>query len=447
MRALTKITLNKTTIKQIGADMSVDQQIIKKIAISRLVLWSENPRDPIPETTPTGVSNVTIIKHALADKKQKWELQKLAKQMGARYDYSELPIVVFHNNRPVVYDGNRRVILAKLRRCYASTIPVKFALPEVESRMYCCVCPQNIALDSVWRKHASNGSWDQLERDMFEHKFMGKKKSFFMQINEAFGGLIEKVPTLNKLHIRDEVFTEQNLDAIGLRIQNGKLLSKHTPEETGKIIDAIIAVVGIEQTTRIGRGELREPLESRVGDIIAKNQNNDYEHVSFPSSTDVSSSTNTRPMRTRRTRDPHSYSLFGRNLYLKAGLVSNMYRDICDLDEYYNRHKNSLSKNFPALIRMSLRLLCEAMSHTLNTKGMSAFLTEHFASAKNQLDKDARTFLHNQSVTPANIVGMFESAGHNYSGMSNYQQTIAMSLILAPLITQFFGKTKESNAP
>lgn len=427
--------------------MSVDQQRVKKIAISKLILWSENPRDPFPEGKKTRRMNEEIIKRALVDRKQKWELQKLAKQMGETYDYSELPIVVYHGNHPVVYDGNRRVILAKLRKCYASSIPVSFPLPEVESQMYCCVCPQKMALDSVWRKHSSNGSWGQIERDVFEHKFMGKKASLFLQINEATGGLIETTPTLNQRHVRDEVFTEQNLAEVGLKIQDSKLYSKHSPEDTAKVLDAIKNVIGVVQTTRKDRGELRGPIEQYVGKILAKDEDNEFEHISVPQTINSANTSKASRKRTRRINEEHSYSLFGAALYLKPGLISNMYRDICDLDGYYNKNKDGLSKTFPALIRMSLRLLCEAMSKTQSTRGMSSFLSENFSTAKTQMDKDARTFLHNQSVTPENIVGMFETAGHNYSGMANYQQTIAMSLVLASLMIHFHGKNKESFAP
>lgn len=428
--------------------MSVEQQRVKKIEVSKLVLWSENPRDPIPDEEAASTSlNETIIRRALDDKKQKWELQKLAKQMGRTYDYSELPIVVYHGKNPVVYDGNRRMILAKLRQCYAKTISVPFELPEVEPEMYCCVCPKEMALDSVWRKHASNGSWGQLERDMFEYKHMKKCPSLFMQINEATGGMIEKTPNLNQRHVRDEVLTEQNLADIGLRFQDSKLLSKHSPKETEQILRAIANVIGIVQTTRNERGELRGPIESLVGTIITANENKEFKPVSIAQDIKGINSPKANQKRTRRTKDDLSIPLFGGGLYLKPGHVSNIYRDICDLDGFYNKNKGSLSETFPALIRMSLRLLCEATSKQLNTKGMSDFLNKNFSTAKKQLNQDQQTFLHNQSVTPANIVGMFESAGHNYSGMSNYQQTIAMSLILAQLITQFFGKTKELNAP
>jgi hypothetical protein len=261
-----------------------------------------------------------------------------------------------------------------------------------------------------------------------------------MQINEATGGMIEKTPNLNQRHVRDEVLTEQNLADIGLRFQDSKLLSKHSPKETEQILQAIANVIGVVQTTRNDRGELRGPIESLVGTIITANENKEFKPVSIAQDIKGTKTPKANPKRTRRTKDDLSIPLFGGGLYLKPGHVSNIYRDICDLDGFYNKNKGSLSETFPALIRMSLRLLCEATSKQLNTRGMSEFLNKNFPMAKKQLNQNQQTFLHNQSVTSTNIVGMFETAGHNYSGMSNYQQTIAMSLVLAPLITQFFGK-------
>ena len=86
-------------------------QEIKNIKIKDLVLWTENPRDPINSTA----KDQDVVDRAVNDPLAKWELNKLAKEMGDYYDYSELPIVVYKNGKPIVYDGNRRVVLAKIK--------------------------------------------------------------------------------------------------------------------------------------------------------------------------------------------------------------------------------------------------------------------------------------------------------------------------------------------
>ena len=88
----------------------MDQEV-KYINIRDLVLWTENPRDPVDEDA----TDQDIANRALRDSSSKWSLAKLAKEMGSRYDLSELPTVVFHGEKPVVYDGNRRIILGKVK--------------------------------------------------------------------------------------------------------------------------------------------------------------------------------------------------------------------------------------------------------------------------------------------------------------------------------------------
>ena len=87
-------------------------QKIEEIKIDDLVLWTENPRDPPidPKSSDQDVAN-----KAWKDQHDKWNLLKLAKEMQEVYDFSELPTVVYHGKKPVVYDGNRRMILAKLK--------------------------------------------------------------------------------------------------------------------------------------------------------------------------------------------------------------------------------------------------------------------------------------------------------------------------------------------
>ena len=91
--------------------MPTMNQEIKYIKIQDLVLWTENPRDPIDKNA----TDQSIVDRALRDTSSKWSLAKLAKGMGDHYDLSELPTVVFHNKKPIVYDGNRRIILGKIK--------------------------------------------------------------------------------------------------------------------------------------------------------------------------------------------------------------------------------------------------------------------------------------------------------------------------------------------
>lgn len=84
-------------------------QEVTPLKLEDLVLWTENPRDPID----AAATDQDIVDRALKDKRSKWKLPKLAKEMGNHYDYSELPTVVYHGKKPVVYDGNRRIFLVR----------------------------------------------------------------------------------------------------------------------------------------------------------------------------------------------------------------------------------------------------------------------------------------------------------------------------------------------
>lgn len=108
-------------------------QYIKEISIEELVLWTENPRDPIDRNA----KDQDIVDKALDDKYSKWTLNKLAKEMGPYYDFSELPTVVYHQNKPIVYDGNRRVILGKIKHGFVSVSGEnKIQLPDFPKKFH-----------------------------------------------------------------------------------------------------------------------------------------------------------------------------------------------------------------------------------------------------------------------------------------------------------------------
>lgn len=90
-------------------------QQVEYIPLDDLVLWTENPRDPLDGD----YTNDDVIRRATDGRNDKqWQLSKLSKEMGDRFDLSELPTVCRIDDGPKyrVYDGNRRVILAMLRK-------------------------------------------------------------------------------------------------------------------------------------------------------------------------------------------------------------------------------------------------------------------------------------------------------------------------------------------
>lgn len=410
-------------------------QKVEYIPVQDLVLWTENPRDPIS----TKNRNVSVIKRAIDDVGKKWQLKKLAKEMGARYDCSELPTVVYKNGIPIVYDGNRRVIIAMLRLgIYPEFKDCKFKMPECHTNLPCNVTSKQIALESVWRKHAYTGSWDQIARDVFRNKFRNQPKSVFLQLNEILGGVIARTAILNQRFVGEEVLTNPRLKDIGIKIESGSVSSRHDAVNTKKLLDGVFKLIADKKlSTRNDRNTpLSQILPSELKVIVSADKSEEYQKVEM-SSPDTSvqvalddGSSVRLPRRVKSTRIP----IFGEKLGLRAGEPANLYRDIVDLYEYYDKNRDKLSNNFPALIRMALRLQCELIARCANSKGMATLVKQGYDAAKGMLSQPQKTFLRNNSVTKENIVGLLHTGAHNYEESCNLPQTIAMSLIVAGLL-------------
>jgi len=351
-------------------------QVIKEIEIGELVLWTENPRDPIDE----GASDQDIADKAWEDKKEKWNLQKLAKEMLTHYDLSELPTVVYIKNKPIVFDGNRRMLLAKLKHGHVELEGFdKSRLPEIPRKIPCNVCSKDIAVRNVFRKHGDSGSWSPLERDIFIHKFMGEDKSTFLKLDEATG-LISSNPHLNKVFVKNELFKNEKLKELGFEFEGDYLKSKHTLNESRSIFEDISTKVEAKVIdTRRNRGDLLGVLEKETRQLIEKNSKNPWvklESTPIPPVIEDKKSKRQSPRTKKQKKE-----LFNGTLYLKASQVSDLYRDIKDLNIHYDKFKEDFSQYFPSLIRMSLRLLAEAAAQD-QKKPLGAYLKSHFKTAK-----------------------------------------------------------------
>ena len=353
------------------------EQEVKYISIEQLVLWTENPRDPINKNA----TDKAVIDRAVKDPNGKWSLTKLAKEMGDYYDLSELPTVVYHGNEPVVYDGNRRIILGKIKHGFVSLdSKIDEEIPVFPIEIPCNVCSEEIALKNVYRKHSESGSWSPLERDIFLHKFMKKEKTPFLVLEDSTG-LISKNPHLNKRFVKDEIFKEEVLKSIGFSTESGELRSVHNEKEGSSILSDISKKIKDKEiTTRKNRGKVLEVLEPSSQMLIDENKSNPS-FTSFskkkdqPKGTASTKATTEKKRQTKRTfaKEPE---LFGGKLYLQLGEVSNLYRDIVDLNKFYIDNKDHLSQTFHSLIRMSLRLLCETAA-TEKNKSLESYMKDN----------------------------------------------------------------------
>ena len=401
-------------------------QEIKTIKVKDLVLWTENPRDPIK----SDAKDQDIADKALTDNHGKWNLMKLAKEMKTHYDFSELPTIVYHGGKPVVYDGNRRIILAKLKHDFVSLEDVdKSNLPDIPKELPCNVCSKDIAVLNIYRKHADSGSWSPLDRDIFIHKYMGKPKSIFLKLDEETG-LISSNPHMNQGFVKKEIFTEDKLKDLGFGFEDDALVSRHGKTEALAILQDISAKVSSKKiTTRSNRGKVLEVLEKSNRTCIAKNGKKPLKKVTVKAGSILIEPKKRKSPRTQKK----SPELFDGTLYLKSGQVSDLYRDITDLYNYYLQNK-TLSQYFPSLIRMSLRLLCEAASSDLGVK-MDDYIKDNFEAGKRKLSKDAKTTMSTQNVNKGSIVQLLHIGAHNYKAANNMDQTIAVSIILGAMLS------------
>lgn len=409
-------------------------QQIKEIDISELVLWTENPRDPIE----SGASDQEIADRAWKDVDEKWNLLKLSKDMLTHYDLSELPTVVYHGDKPIVWDGNRRMILAKLKHdCVKLDGFDKSKLPSIPRKIPCNVCSKEIAIQNVFRKHGDSGSWTPLDRDLFIHKFMGEPKSTFLKLDEKTG-IISSNPHLNKVFVKDEIFKNEKLKELGFEFDGEELKSRHSKEEAQSILSDISRKVYSKVIdTRKSRGKVLDVLDKENRQLVTKNSNKPLTKISLTPSP-IPTATQPAKRQAPRTKKK-SPEIFDGTLYLKAGQVSDLYRDIYDLYQHYIKYKDDFSQYFPSLIRMSMRLLAEAAASDLKTN-LGAYLKSNFKKAKETLDTDTKTTLSTQNVTESTIEQLLHIGAHNYSAANNLEQTLAVSIILGKILELTHGK-------
>ena len=325
------------------------------------------------------------------------------------------------------------------------------SLPEFPAEIPCNVCDKALALKSILRKHGDSGSWKPLERDYFVNKYHLGGKSDFLIIEECTG-IISENPILNKGFVKKEIFNPSNLTQLGIKIEGGVLLTKHSKNELRAIFDDIINKIIEEKiTTRTSRGKSFDVLDQETKGIIENNHDKDYSlapHLATEKNK-TGSATGTESIntptaqcitvrrKTKRIAEPE-IPFFGETLCLKAGNVNNLYRDILELHQFYKTHK--LPKSFSALLRMALRLLCETAKSSRKSDDIKKYIDKYFDDAKKLLNQDMKTFLSNQNVKKETLPQLLHTGAHNYCSSQNYEQTLAISIILGAMLNLSHGK-------
>jgi len=331
------------------------QQEIRNIKVSELHLWSENPRDPVD---PKSV-DFDIIKRAIDENPSDWNLNKLVKEMGRHYDFSEIPTVVYFKKIPVIFDGNRRIAVLKylqnpkLYSLLTGRLFLNDGPKELREliEIPCNVCDKDTALTNIERKHINNGSWGTIQREYFLHQHRGQPKSLFLVIDEQTN-LISAFPFLNQGFIKDEVLTEKNLKEVGFGLKNKKFVSVYNKKMSKDILEKVKSLVEDKFiTTRKNRGQLKQSLIERYpetkGIITSLDEETNANIVSA----------GFKNIATSLHRTPITFSsddIFGRKLILKKGSVNNLYSGIIEVYEKFKDKENVLP-----IIGMSLRLILD----------------------------------------------------------------------------------------
>ena len=444
--------------------MDSDKQKVKEYSISKLVLWSENPRDPLPDRK-IGRENDRIIRRSIADVDKSWKLSSLLNKMGEAYDFSELPTVVVKDGYPIVYDGNRRVILAIIRhtpkylKLLPSSMRKKLASFEVPNRLYCNVCPELQALNFIVRKHSQSGSWKPIQQGLFRMKYMEESPSILLLINSLTDGAIESSQILNQRFVEEEVFTKSRLESLGISVEGDSIKSAYTKDELVGILRDIfklIEVGDISTRNRPALGELPSSLSesSQASYSRKKDQPRVYteKYVPIDPAPIEEGAREEKTVPKKRTPRSKMYEtpLFGGPLSLKEGPVNNLYRDIEALDKLITKNVGKgLREDAYIVIRMALRLLCETAWKDLKKEGLEQYLKDYFNESKAKLSKGEKT-LSSKNLseedpksleTHKQLLSLLNDSAHTYDESTcNYKQTVAMSVMVGAILSCSHGK-------
>lgn len=453
--------------------MESDKQKVKELSISRLVLWSENPRDPLPDRK-IGRENDRIIRRAIEDVDKSWKLLSLLKTMGEMYDSSDLPIVVMKDGHPIVYDGNRRVILAMIKHNekYLKLLPSsarrKLEGFDVDKKLYCDVCTEATALKLIIRKHADSGSWKPIQQGLFRMKYMEESPSILLLINSLTDGAIESSQMLNQRFVEEEVFTKSRLESLGISVEGDSIKSAYTKDELVGILRDIFKLIeegNISTRNRPALGKLPSSLSERSQALCSskKDQPRVYteKYVPIEPAPIEEGAREEKPVPKKRTRrvEEDETPLFGKVLCLRSGSVNNLYKEIEELDllisksikksEKNKSQRKGVTVNAHVVTRMALRLLCETALKDLGMNKLAEYLSEYFEEARKSLSGKERKFLsHNLSkVDPKaahnheQLLSLLQDSAHTYDESArNYKQTIAMSVLVGAILSCSHGK-------
>ena len=358
-------------------------QSIKTIGLDDLVLWTENPRDPVNAEA----TDREIILRAIENESGNWDLDKMLSDLGNQYYYNEIPTVVkTRDGKYVVYDGNRRVAVLKcvqdpeLYQIATNKLPLFTASEALVSQtsLPCNVCDRETALEIVERTHAGSGKWGRLQYEQFEYHHRGKPKGRLMVFDEATDGAVGRNRSLNEEYVQNRLLTDANLESVGLAMVDGELrTSLDSLEEANQVLQDIIDM----------KDKKLSSARKNAGDLLGALRELNPERYQEPRGYDADKSFSLSPRATedverrgdatdgdepleqyspvqrrrkptpKRKREP----LFGETLRPKGTQANEIYRAIDWMWLEYCKKPDTLSFLLP-IMGFSLRLLLESVA-------------------------------------------------------------------------------------
>lgn len=400
-------------------------QSVQEIALNKLRLWTENPRDPMDEET----SDAEIIRRALNNQSLNWSLDKMLDELGEYYYYNDLPTVVGRaDGSYIVYDGNRRVAVLKciqdpdLYMEAVGKIPT-FIPPQTlidQKSLPCNVCDQETALDIVEKYHEGSGKWGRLQFEYFLHIHRGQPKGRLLLVNEATDGLVESNPKLNEEYVQNGLLTDKNLNDIGFAVIDNELMGVHTNEESISILEDLAEVRNRDlSNARKNPRKLKDALielNSEKYNEISSFDRGDTPKKIYPIKRNEEKQIVTRRTPLKKKRDV----IFGGSLSVRGDRSNQIYRAIEDIYGSYAKKPEDKAYLLP-VVGFSLRLLLETVAQ------------EYYAAQYPKIDKgdDALdSFLqdivkpHFRKQNDCRLLNQYSLASQWINGEKNLEATL-----------------------
>jgi hypothetical protein len=433
------------------------------VDVATLELDLQNPRLP---KHVRDQNDITQVRNYLLDKEDVLRIAKNIANNG--YHRSAVAIVCKENGRTIVLDGNRRLAACQflLKPELATNARDKKELEELSKitnkqelkNVKIAIAPsRKEAEKEIWDIHVNQllKPWQVLQKLRMYRNLIDSGEYDINSASAEYGvSPAQFKKELEKLffyeQILEQIRTDKDEDELLksgfnkidrlILSTNGKKLLNYSTNNKGDITFANrnesdkklkLLVPYITDPHKVPAQATQEWLVENVfskldrsfssGQKIPKEEKNKTEIPTVP------------PQRKTAREKNKTQAMFGQDLVLKKGDTNNIYTDIVDLYEFYSKNTSKLSKNFPALIRMSLRLLVE--SAVVKTKDIADYVNTNFENAKKQLSQDQKTTLANNSITSAkSLIQLLQSGAHNYTNSANLEQTIGMSIIIGAML-------------